>query len=113
MYKHLSGMIYTEGVRQFAKEAGAYWLIDAIASYQFRGHACYDEPFQSWSLHVADNVAELLCTDGDKGPGPVELARQTIPYTDFPTQGVTRFFLEHGSIDGINQHFVLMLPSER
>lgn len=34
-YKHwLGGLLYTDGVKYVADQAGAYWLIDAIASYQ-------------------------------------------------------------------------------
>src|SRR5690606_36125280 len=34
-YTHFTGrLIYTEGVQYLAEHAGAYWLIDAIASWQ-------------------------------------------------------------------------------
>ncbi|MCK9598089.1 MAG: hypothetical protein M0R06_03545 [Sphaerochaeta sp.] len=28
------GVVYTDGVKYLADHAGAYWLIDAVASYQ-------------------------------------------------------------------------------
>lgn len=36
LYKHWLGIKYTDGVKYLANEAGAYWLIDAIASHQTR-----------------------------------------------------------------------------
>jgi len=112
-YRHpMTGVIYTDGVKYLAEKAEAYWLIDTIASYQYTGAKCWDEEFQVWTLNVFGPHADLLCTDGDKGDGPVELARQTITFTDFPV-GVWRFYLEFGSLDGENIHKILMLPSER
>lgn len=100
----------TDGMVYVANACGAFWLIDAIASYQHRKEMrCED--FQVWTLHVDGHMASLLCTDGDKGDGPVELARQVIPYTDFP-EGVWKFYCERGSLDGEHTCQILMLPQE-
>ncbi len=32
-YKHLGGLVYTDGVKYLAEKAGSYWLLDIIASY--------------------------------------------------------------------------------
>jgi hypothetical protein len=80
-YRHpLYPFVYTDGVQHVANHGGAYWLIDIIGSYQFE-HRIAREPFQHWALTVnADKTATVICTDGNGK----ELARQDIPYTDFP-----------------------------
>ena len=86
----------TDGAKFVADECQAYWLMDAIASWQaskLRG-----QPFQVWNLVVGDRSAVLIC---DNGNGK-ELCRQKIPYTDFPLPEITLYF-----IDG-----VILLPSE-
>lgn len=94
--KHWSGMKYTEGVQYVADEAKAYWLLDAIASFQ---PGQKEMPFQVWRLEVRDKKAVLTMRQ-DEGM-PIDFA-QTIPYTDFP-EGYIELWL----IDG-----VLILPSE-
>ncbi len=32
-YKHLMGLLYTDGVQYVAEQGKAYWLIDAIVSW--------------------------------------------------------------------------------
>jgi hypothetical protein len=116
----LKGIYYTDGVQYLAEKARAYWLIDAIASHQMTPKVRQEE-FQVWALHKAapiENPTEkhiaaiLICTDRDKGNGPAELARQNIPYTDFPLDAIT-LYLEQGSLDGEYPCQILMLPSER
>lgn len=105
-YRHpLGGITYTDGVKILAESCGAYWLIDLIASYQPYPKV-KAEPFQVWTLSpVSENEALALATDGDKGDGPVVLAKQDIAYTDFPRDLMPlRLFLENGT---------LMLPEER
>lgn len=100
LYRHSpSRLVYTEGVRYMAEEASAYWLIDAIMSWQTNPRAQAEE-FQLWVLTVASNrTAELLMDDGN---GNVIL-RQKIAYTDFPLAEVRLYF----------ENQVLLLPSER
>lgn len=98
LYRHaLSGGKYTEGVQYVAETGGAYWLIDAIFSWQTKPKV-RQESFQGWVLKVKDGVGRLKATDGHDAV----LVRQNIPYTDFPLPEI-RFFLCDG---------VLMLPSE-
>jgi hypothetical protein len=58
--------IYTPGIQHLADRAGAYWLIDLIAS------RCHDpklagQKFQVWKLIVhADRSATLSVTDGNE-----------------------------------------------
>jgi hypothetical protein len=52
-YKHFLGLLYTEGVKYLAENAEAYWLIDAIVSYQPRLRKVRSlSEFQLWFLHV-------------------------------------------------------------
>ncbi len=104
-YRHWSRLVYTEGVQYLAHHGGAYWLIDAIASYQPR---LMKDPmlkdFQYWVLQVNpdnrpdDRSAWLSCY---RNTDDVALT-QKIPFTDFPLSTV-KLYLADG---------VLMLPSE-
>jgi hypothetical protein len=98
-YRHWTGqLIYTPGIRHLAERAGAFWLIDLIASWQLDPKV-RREPFQVWKLDVRlDHTAVAVATDGNAAI----LASQDIPFTDFPlpTIGV---WLEEGT---------LLLPGE-
>jgi len=100
LYKHqLSTLKYTDGVKYVADTVGAYWLIDAIGSYQHT-KAMRDNEFQTWELSYEGRLDyyKLLATDGN---GKV-LIKQKIESSDFPKDGI-KMFVSHG---------VLMLPSE-
>ena len=86
----------TDGVAHVATEGNAFWLVDAIASYQ---HLHKDKPFQLWELSVNDKKGVLTMKEDTNEPILVE---QKFSYTDFPLESI-KFYL----IDG-----VLMLPSE-
>src|SRR5690606_36394531 len=106
-------------VQYLAEHAGAYWLIDAIASHQITPRVAA-APFQIWQLKVhADRSATLIgAEDIDEQGHPVHartpvdralrrwtrgaLARQEIEWTDFPLEKI-KLYLQHG---------VLMLPPE-
>ena len=97
-------LVFTDGVNQLRQDADAFWLVDAIASY------CQKEEFQVWELTVNADKSAFLTMKEDSGcPCIVE---QEIPYTDFPIESI-KFWVELGSIDGVNPVYVLMLPSER
>jgi hypothetical protein len=116
-YRDMMGVFHTDGVQYLAEHAGAFWLIDAIVSHQSNPKVRREE-FQVWRLIKTPNridiAAVLICTDGGKDelPGEGVIARQEIPYTDFPLSEI-RLYLENGSLDGKNVHKILMLPSER
>lgn len=57
-----------------------------------------DEPFQVWTLTVGDG-AVVTATDGDGKT----IARQSIPYTDFPLPEITLYY----------ENNTICLPSER
>ncbi len=84
-YRHslLKSFVYTDGVKLMADNAGAYWLIDAIASYQPepRFHTEELKHFQLWELEVEGSTAVLTCkADSDRAP----VVTQDILFTDFP-----------------------------
>ncbi len=114
----LPGVIFTDGVKWLADTAGAYWLIDAIASYQ-RDKKLTRDPmlhdYQIWQLDVdlAKKQAVLTCkADTDRDV----VIRQQIKFTDFPSSKV-RLTVERGSMIGNNGQpvacMVVMLPEER
>lgn len=102
-YKHwLPGIQYTEGIKYVADKAGAYWLIDLVASYnntKFRARY----PFQVWTLKKTpqDKRSAAVATMKEDSGQP-EVISQKISYTDFP---LDKF--EFYSIDG-----TIMLKSE-
>ena len=109
-YQKHGDLFLTDGCQLLAEDGECYWLFDMINSYQPR---CRADPMlrdmQFWILKVAESKAELVC---ERDTGNVAFSQQ-IEYTDFPIQGETNIWVEWGSIDGVNEHYVAMLPSER
>lgn len=77
-YRHWLGLRYTDGVKFLAEKAGAYWLIDLVASYQPR---LKNEAFQVWTLKKTDKGFMAVRDDGNDHI----LRRQLISYSDIPT----------------------------
>ena len=88
----------TDGVAIMAQKAEAFWLVDAIASYQ-QEPKIKELRIQFWTLEVKEQIADLYCIE-DKGQP--KLVEQHIPHTDFP-EGKWDFYVADG---------VIMLPSE-
>jgi hypothetical protein len=93
------GLMFTDGVKYLAERVGAYWLIDAIASWQPEVRKIEPE-FQLWELAVNEDSSAVLTARRDTHL-PV-IASQKIPYTDFPPPGISLY------VEGN----VLLLPSE-
>lgn len=92
--------LLTDGTKYVAEAAGAFWLMDAVASHLMElGTADW---FVLVRLQVTDSRAVMIYEDGNG----LEHARQEIPYTDFPMSS----FVLYCCWDG--EHWVLMLPSE-
>lgn len=100
-YKHLFGMLYTEGVQYLAEQAGAYWLIDLVASYQkdprVKNNTRLQE-FQLWELKVKDGKGVATLREDSDEP----IIIQQVFDTDFPLEEI-RLYVEGG---------VLLLPNE-
>jgi hypothetical protein len=105
--RHFTGLIFTDGVKQLRQDADAFWLVDAIASYQ---HKLKKVEFQVWELQVNLETKKAVLTMSIDSDKPY-LVTQKIPYTDFPLKTV-KFHVRLGSLDGYNPAWVLMLPSE-
>ena len=93
-YRHWTGrLIYTPGVQHLAERAGAYWLIDLVASHQITPNVSAEE-FQVWTLTVADDRTALVVAHDGNGR---EVARQVIEFTDFPLDDV-KLYLDQGTL---------------
>lgn len=102
----LTPVVVTDGVKYLIDKANAYWLIDAIGSYQ--GEKKFkDEGFQVWILKKdKEGKGATLSAYRDyseKDPKKFKpLVTQKIEYTDFPIDEIKLY-----EIDG-----VVLLPSE-
>jgi hypothetical protein len=86
---------YTDGVKYVAENGKAYWLLDAIASWQKKLDS---SQIQFWMLIVnSDKSAVLTCEQDNES-----VITQQIPFTEFPFSEVTLWLC-----DGI-----LLLSSE-
>lgn len=98
-------VLYTDGVRYVAEAAGAYWLLDKIATLQTEKPIA-TQGFQVWRLIVNGTKATLTCDDGDQiGVGdskPIILHSEEIGFTDFPLEKIEIW------VEGS----VILLPSE-
>jgi hypothetical protein len=100
-YRHgiVRDVLFTDGAKYVADQAGAYWLLDEIALAQRGSNRVAGEAFQLWKLTVnADHTATLSCEDGNGNA----VYSKAIPYTDFPLPEIALYFT-----DG-----VILLPSE-
>jgi hypothetical protein len=100
-WKHLFGLVYTDGVKAHADIAEAYWLIDAVASYQMDIAKFQNEHggFVLWKLEVKDGSA-VLTASRDSGEEP--FIKQDIEFTDHP----------EGEWDFWQEGKVLIIPEE-
>lgn len=113
-YRHATNprVVYTPGVKHLAEEGGAYWLLDAIASWigshSFNRALEADPRLASlhfWRLSVdrRDDSA-LLAAAADAGEPP--FITQHVPFTDFPLSHIEIW----AGYDGTT--WTLYLPSE-
>ena len=99
-YRLSRTVLITDGAKAMADQAGAYWLIDAVASYLPElGTADW---FVLARLRVKEGKATLTLEDGNGGVR----AKQAIPYTDFPLAEQVLYACYD------SEHWVVMLPSE-
>ena len=91
--------LLTDGAKALADMCQAYWLIDVICSHHAQTKG---EGFQVWKLTKEDSKATVTCGDGNGN----ELAKQDIPYTDFPLDEITLYCIEQGD------NWIILLTSE-
>jgi hypothetical protein len=89
-YKHMvpgkSRILITEGCNYVRRKCHAYWLFDAILSYQ-EDKLLKDVGFQIWELKLQEkDLTWLLTCKEDKGMPAI--IKQEIPYSDFPLQKI-------------------------
>lgn len=80
-YSHWTKAIrWTDGIQFLCVEAGAFWLMDVVASH-FIYEKVRNAPFQLWRIEVnPDNTAIITMKEDTGRP---ELVYQEIPFTDF------------------------------
>lgn len=89
--------IITDGVREIAESAGAYWLLDIVGSYQQDKRL--DKAFQVWKLKVnRENHSGVVCGYNDTKL----IITQDIPFTTFPLEEFTLYLMND----------VILLPTE-
>ena len=102
-------VLLSEGALHVAKNGGqhgAYWLMDAIASYQPKALKIRDlQDFQLWILKVKENKSAVLTCQIDSDVKPS--ITQKIEYTDFDLSEIT-FYCNPCS----ESNRLIFLPSE-
>jgi hypothetical protein len=93
--------VLTDGALFLAENAGAFWLMDIIGSYQ-RNPGVRNESLQVWKLTAQNNRGVVTCQDGEYRT----MVRQEIPFTNFPLPEISLLVAQS---DGC---LVIMLPSE-
>lgn len=98
-YRHnLSGIVYTDGIKELAEKCNAYWLLDLIVSHQLHEQV-KNQPFQVWDLQrEKESAFTIRCTDGNFN----YVTSQEIAFSDFEYDLATVWL-----VDGC-----IMLPSE-
>lgn len=102
-HKNWLGLVYTDGIQYVAETCKAHWLIDLVASWQpdiARKHQA-DACFQVWRLeHIkGDEWLIEAWSDTPRSEGSTRLARQKIPYSDFPEDlAPFEFWVEGGTM---------------
>lgn len=93
------GVLLTDGARFLAEQAGAFWLMDVIWSYQT---FLRQVPFQVWHLKRQGEGCVVWVEDGNYN----KLKSQDIGYTDFPLDEIELFASRE------NGEVIILLPSE-
>jgi hypothetical protein len=87
-YQNVFGIKYTDGIKYLAESCECYWLIDAVASWQFDEKVKLEE-FQVFKLKVkSDKSAILNIEDGNYNI----VAFQELEFTDFPLDEIELWF---------------------
>ncbi len=83
-HRHLLGVLFTDGIKHVAETCGAYWLIDAVASWQPKiRQKPGGQEFQVWCLAQRGEGWRLDCWS-DTPDKSTLFCKQDIEYSDFP-----------------------------
>lgn len=102
-HRYNTNMLLTDGVLGVCEAAGAYWIIDIIASYQNDKRVRNDESLQQiqfWTLKV-DLERERAVITLERDTDDVVLS-QAIEFTDFPLAELKLYY----------QNKTVLLPNE-
>jgi Family of unknown function (DUF6011) len=104
-YRHRIGaasfFIYGESIKDMAEDYGCYWLLDAIASYQYQARSHPQmKTFQMWELKTNIEKKEAVLTGSWDSGSP--LYRQRIPSVSFPKSYV-KFYLENDTLTLVDE----------
>jgi hypothetical protein len=81
--------IYTEGVKHLIERAKAYWLLDCFIFPKQGIATIKKEEFQVWTIRTENERGTITLEDGNGN----EICRFLIPYTDFPLDECTLWFI--------------------
>ena len=101
-YRHMPGLVITDGVKFLADEAGAYWLLDMVWSHM--PSIPKSEGFVLVTLKKSGRSAVFQMQDDD--PPQNVYAAQEIAYTNFPLDEIRMYLIRDES------GFVLLLQAE-
>lgn len=106
--------VYTDGLKDVAEKAGAYWLLDIIATECVPRLLQMQETEQEHMLVLFVNVWQdqraLLCLARDREVPNVWF--RAIDFTDLPVGEWTFYLCVDGVIDAPNEVVVGMVPTE-
>lgn len=100
---YASHVLFTDGVAYLAETAGAYWLMDMIASHLSSVPA--EEAFVLARYAGTPGASGLFSLTDDE-PANRTYGRQSVEYSDFPLDEIKLYAVS----DGIQ--WVVLLPSE-
>ena len=92
--------LLTDGTKYLAEKAGAYWLMDAIASHV---RSYKSAGFAIVTLKKKGDLWVLRISDDDPGQ---TLASQVIEFSDFPLDEIKLYVIDDGT------DWTILLPSE-
>ena len=91
-YKYHGGLVLTDGIKYLADQAGAYWLLDIVASYQRK---LAGVGFQLWRIEtcgLGNKSAVVTCREDSDQP---DIVKQEIEYTDFPLDSFEFYVIDN------------------
>ena len=103
-YRHMPGLVITDGVKFLADNAGCYWLLDMVWSYLPMLRKSRDTFFVV--RYAGTPGASGLFSITDDIPPNQTYAQQAIEHTDFPLDEIVLY------LSATEEEFVLMLRSE-
>ena len=85
------GLVLTQGTKALTDKFQCYWLLDVIASYQFKSKM-RNQDMQVWKFERSKtgDGGKVTCEDGNNNL----LVSQRIPYSDIDAQEATFWLID-------------------